>query len=450
MMQRREEKTVVQKFFGTMDWALVLALMALLAIGLVTVFSATLHYGRPEKFLITQTMAIGIGLGGMLLLAGFNYQYFRPMLPYLYGASIMVMLGVLVGGTTVRGTRGWFNLGYFLFQPVEVCKLMYILVIAGYLDARWREAKKFDTFAAGLALMGGHVMLILMQPDFGSTLTYFPVTLALMFIAGVEPLYLAGTVLLAGIATGIPLMTTFIRLQPAMLVSHPSLQYLVSATGDLGRASLILGGVTAALFIVWWFLSQLKFRISLLYPLLLSGIIIAGSFGSVVVEHALRDYQRKRLIVFLNPELDALGSGYNIIQSKIAIGSGKIVGKGLFSGTQSQLGFLPEQHTDFVFSVVGEEGGFAVAQLTILLYFLLVWRAMKIAQEARDRYGSLAATGLAVMFTFYAVINIGMVMGLMPATGLPLPFMSYGGSAMVSSLWAIGLLFSIHIRRFTH
>jgi rod shape determining protein RodA len=125
-------------------------------------------------------------------------------------------------------------------------------------------------------------------------------------------------------------------------------------------------------------------------------------------------------------------------------------GKGLFSGTQAQLGFLPEQHTDFIFSVIGEETGFLFSELTLLFYFLLVWRAMIVARESRDRYGSLVATGIAAMFAFYAVINIGMVMGISPATGLPLPLLSYGGSSMVASLWAMGILFSIHIRRFTH
>jgi rod shape determining protein RodA len=145
-----------------------------------------------------------------------------------------------------------------------------------------------------------------------------------------------------------------------------------------------------------------------------------------------------------------LGSGYNIIQSKIAIGSGRLLGKGLFAGTQSQLGFLPEQHTDFIFSVVGEEMGYAISELTLMFYFLLVWRSLIVAREARDRFGSLVATGIGTMFAFYGIINIGMVMGIMPAAGLPLPLLSYGGSSMVSSLWAIGILLSINIRRFTN
>jgi rod shape determining protein RodA len=190
--------------------------------------------------------------------------------------------------------------------------------------------------------------------------------------------------------------------------------------------------------------------IPFIYPLVLSLIIALGSVSSLGVQKTLKEYQRKRLIVFLNPEVDPLGSGYNIIQSKIAIGSGQAFGKGLFSGTQAQLGFLPEQHTDFIFSVLGEETGFIFSMLTLIFYFVLVWRALVVAKESRDRYGSLVAVGIAVMFAFYATINMGMVMGMMPATGLPLPLLSYGGSSMVSALWALGILFSIHIRRFTH
>lgn len=433
-----------------MDWVMIFTLCYLIGTGLITIYSATLHSGRPERFMVTQMAAIMIGLVGLIILMGFNYQYFRPMMPFVYIISLGLMITVLVGGSTIRGTKGWFHFGYFSFQPVEVVKLMYVLVIAAFLDNHWRDSKRFITFALGLALMGGHVLLILAQPDFGSTLSYFPVTIVLMFIAGIEPLYLAGVIIMGGIATGIPLMSTFYRLQPDMLNSHHWLHYLVSAPGNFRHASIILGSITVLIFVGWWFLWQLKIKLSWLFPLMLTLIVIAGSFSSVVVEHSMKEYQRKRLIVFLSPEIDALGAGYNIIQSKIAIGSGKVFGKGLFNGTQAQLGFLPEQHTDFIFSVHGEEAGYIFAQLTIIFYFLLIWRAMLIAQESRDRYGSLVATGLATMFAFYVCINIGMVMGLTPSTGLPLPFLSYGGSSMVSSLWGVGLLLSIHIRRFTH
>jgi rod shape determining protein RodA len=200
----------------------------------------------------------------------------------------------------------------------------------------------------------------------------------------------------------------------------------------------------------WWLLWKLRIKFSITYPIILCGVVLIGYISSVPIEKSLKDYQRKRLVVFLNPNVDPRGSGYNIIQSKIAIGSGKFIGKGFRKGTQTQLGFLPEQHTDFIFSVIGEEGGWVLAQLTLLFYFLFIWRALIIAKEARDRYGSLVATGLATMFVFYVVINVGMVMGIMPVTGIPLPLLSYGGSSIFSSLCAIGILSSIRMRRYIY
>lgn len=445
-----EEKTIVRRFLENLDWMLLAALAFLICVGMLSISSATLHFGNSGKFVFTQSAAVFMGLAGMLILIGFNYQIYRQLMYPLYAFSLLMLIAVLVGGKTVHGTKGWFDLGVFAFQPVEIAKLIFILVLAGYLDSRWRESKRIMTLVVSLVLLGGQLMLIMMQPDFGSTLAYFPVALGLLFVAGVRPVYLIGIILFGALAAGIPLLSTFLRLQPELLANSEVLRFLLSATKPGFNFMIMLVGLIVLIFVLWWLLTQLRFSIPLIYPVLLSLIIVCGAVSSVGVQKSLKDYQRKRLIVFLNPDIDPLGSAYNIIQSKIAIGSGRLVGKGLFSGTQSQLGFLPEQHTDFIFSVVGEETGFFVSELTILAYLLLVWRAMVVARESRDRYGSLVATGIATMFAFYSVINIGMVMGMMPATGLPLPFLSYGGSNMVTSLWAVGILLSIHVRRFTN
>ena len=449
-MQDAEEKSLLRKFLENLDWYLVASLLYLLGMGLIAVYSATLHYGNPAKFLFTQGIAVLIGIAGMILFSSFNYQYFRGMLFSSYVVSLILLISVLILGKSIRGTGRWLSFHYFSFQPIEITKIIFILVLAGYLDSAWRDIRKLSALAVSLMLLLGNVVLILLQPDFGSTLVYFPVTIILLFVAGVTPLYLWGVILFGSLAAGIPLMATFFKLQPELLASNRALAYFVSASHGGIHLLIVLLCVITLIFVVWWFLTNLKISIPLIYPLVLSLIIVFGSISSLAVQKTMKDYQRKRLIVFLNPDVDPLGSGYNIIQSKIAIGSGMAFGKGLFSGTQAQLGFLPEQHTDFIYSVIGEETGFVFSELTIIFYFLLVWRAMIVARESRDRYGSLVATGIAAMFAFYATINIGMVMGMMPATGLPLPLMSYGGSSMVSSLWALGILFSIHIRRFTH
>ncbi len=163
--------------------------------------------------------------------------------------------------------------------------------------------------------------------------------------------------------------------------------------------------------------------------------------------HFLKDYQKMRLTVFIDPNVDPLGSGYHIIQSKIAIGSGMLFGKGLFGGTQSQLNFLPENHTDFIFAVVGEELGFVGAALILILYFILLYRGIKIAGIARDNFGTLLATGITSMLTFHVLVNVGMTAGIMPVTGIPLPLMSYGVSALTTNLISIGILLNIYMRR---
>lgn len=175
-------------------------------------------------------------------------------------------------------------------------------------------------------------------------------------------------------------------------------------------------------------------------------------FGSVlasmpVLWHFLKDYQKMRLTVFLDPNVDPLGSGYHIIQSQIAIGSGMLFGKGLFGGTQSQLNFLPENHTDFIFAVIGEELGFIGAIFVLLLYFILLYRGIKIAGSARDSFGTLLATGITSMLAFHLLVNVGMTAGIMPVTGIPLPLMSYGVSALTTNMVSVGILLNIYMRR---
>ncbi len=180
---------------------------------------------------------------------------------------------------------------------------------------------------------------------------------------------------------------------------------------------------------------------------ILMGIFAAGIAFMPIFWHFLKDYQKMRLLVFLDPNVDPLGSGYHIIQSKIAIGSGMVLGKGLFGGTQSQLNFLPENHTDFIFAVIGEEMGFVGAFLILFLYFILLYRGLKIAGVARDNFGTLLAAGIISMLTFHILVNVGMTAGIMPVTGIPLPFMSYGVSALTTNMLSIGIMLNIYMRR---
>jgi rod shape determining protein RodA len=256
--------------------------------------------------------------------------------------------------------------------------------------------------------------------------------------------------LFGAISAGIPLAATYIKIKHPAVIKSLVGGFLYRASYDINTALIALLAAAAAIFFMWWIIHKLRFRVPFIFAVSLVTVLVLGTFSSFVVSRSLKEYQRRRLIVFVDPKIDPLGSGYNIIQSQIAVGSGRFFGKGVFAGSQSGLGFLPEQHTDFVFSVIGEETGFVGSAAFLGVYFLFIWRVLAVIRDARDRTGSLMASGIGVMFIFYFITNIAMSLGLAPVTGLPLPFVSYGGSSMASAWIAVGILESIHARRFTY
>ncbi|MDR3253496.1 MAG: rod shape-determining protein RodA [Endomicrobium sp.] len=445
-----KEKPLFQRIISNIDGGLIFAVAVLLFISFITIYSAGVNYRTSFKYISVQSIAMGIGFIAFILLTSFNYQYYKHLYKFIYVLSVGLLISVLIFGSVKRGTKGWFDFGFISFQPVEIAKVMFILVLASVLDKKEKEVRKISFLVPVFLMLAGHLLLIMIQPDFSSTLSYFPVTLVLLFTAGVEPFYLFCIIVLCFLAVGIPLVETFFNMQMQFLQNGTFITNFILSFKNGLTGIYIIAAVLLFIMGCWWFLWRLRVRIPVIYPVILCISILLGCAASVPVEKSLKDYQRKRLVVFLNPKVDPRGSGYNIIQSKIAIGSGKLTGKGFRKGTQTQLGFLPEQHTDFIFSVIGEEGGWIMAQLTLLFYCFFIWRSLVIAKEARDRYGSFIATGLAAMFTFYAVINIGMVMGMMPVTGMPLLLLSYGGSSVFSSLCAVGILCSVNIRRYTY
>ncbi len=443
-----DNQSIFTKIIKNTDVTFLVSLFYLLFMGFCAIYSAGFSGVNSSKYLTTQTAALVIGSVGMVFLASFNYQYYKHFYKFIYVCSCLLLVSVLIFGLEIKGTKGWFKFPFFSFQPVEITKIILILVLSAFIDTHWKEIKKLSVFIKTLLITFGHFAIVMLQPDFSSTLPYFPITLVLLYIAGAKVRYIFAVILYGGLAVLIPLLTTFFKLQPELLKNNKVLNFFVSAPSDWHNAAIIFGSIILIIFIIKWFLNKLRIPVGWTYLVIFLFLIFAGSFSSVVVEKSLKEYQRKRLIVFLKPEIDSRASGYNIIQSKIAIGSGQIYGKGFLKGTQTQLGFLPEQRTDFIFSVIGEEGGYIFSQLTIIFYFLFVWRALVVAKHSRDRFGSLIAAGIATMFAFSGIINMGMVMGLMPVTGLPLLLLSYGGSSMLSSMFAIGILISIHLRRF--
>jgi rod shape determining protein RodA len=252
------------------------------------------------------------------------------------------------------------------------------------------------------------------------------------------------------LAVGIPIISIYFSVQPHLLEMHPVLHFLAISAKEVRPAIELVFIATLIIFGLWWFLRRMQVRIPWQYPLFLSLIVALGVFTAQVADNFVKDHQRKRILVFLSPGFDPLGAGYNILQSEIAIGSGRFFGKGLFSGTQTQLGFLPAKHTDFIFSVIGEEMGFMWAAVILMAIGIVVWRAFAIATESQDRFGSLIAVGLGTLIGFESLVNIGMVVGLMPITGIALPFVSYGGSHMVTSMIAVGFLQSVNFRRYIY
>lgn len=444
------EDSPFERFLRHFDWVLFSTVCLLSLIGLVMVYSASLRFANPEVFIVKQFTALALGLVALFILATLNYQIFLEYPKSLFFLSISLLVLVLLVGTSYRGTRAWFALGPVAFQPSEIAKLITIILLGIWCSKSARDIRQVKNLAVPFLIVISHITLILFQPDFGSSLVYFPVLLGILFVAGARMMHLF-VILFYGIVAALVLLThTGFSLAPAFLQSHEVWNFIYKAT-RIGREFLILQlGLGGVILFVWWFSRQLRFRVPGFYFLCTFLVIAAGWSSSSLFLDSLKDYQRKRLDVLFRPSIDPAGAGYHAIQSKIAIGSGKLFGKGLFSGTQGQLGFLPEQHTDFIFSVLGEELGFVAGGLVLLLYFILLWRAIAIAGDSRDRFGALVAVGIGCMFAFYTFLNLGMVMGILPITGLPLPFLSYGGSSLFSSLAAVGILLSIHVRRYTH
>jgi rod shape determining protein RodA len=360
--------------FRDFDWMLLTLVMLISVISVLEIKSATLHtkfHGFDHK----QVEFLLLGIGLMFLISVIDYHRLLDLAPWAYGVSLVLLVAVKAVGTKVLGARRWINLGGGIhFQPSEWVKLVLILAAARYFwglvgrDLSWVDIGK--AFAMVCIPMG----LVLIQPDLGTALTYFPVLVAGLFLGGIKPRQVG--VILLGIA--------------------------------------IVGG----------------------------GAWLSGK--------RLKPYQQARLTSFINPDSDPKGAGYQIKQSLIAVGSGGLWGKGTNKGTQTQGDFLPIPYTDFIFAAFCEEHGFVGGIGILLLYLLILTRLIQNAQQASDVPGTLIVMGLVAVILFQILVNIGMVVGLMPVTGIPLPLMSYGGSSILFTFLSLGIVMNIRMRRFVN
>ena len=381
---------------------------------------------------------------GVLLMVTFaliDYRRWKGWSLPAYGAVLLLLILVLLVGNYVKGARARIGIGAVGIQPSEFGKLAVIVLLAWWFEDRGRGQNNFRTWLSAIGMTALPMFLILAQPDLGTAIVYIPIFLAISFAAGVDwrllvfPL-LAGLLMIAGILgyawsehIANSTVSFFLRFTEWRLIRIivPALLFL----------ALLLGG--------GWLLFRKRIYLSLLYGY---GIIATAYMGITGAARVLRGYQMMRLVVFLDPQIDPRGAGWHIIQSVTAVGSGGMMGKGFLQGTQSHYRYLPEQSTDFIFSILAEEMGFIGGLLVFGLFAIIIVRALYIGFTSQDRFGTYVAVGIAAMIGFHVMQNIGMAIGVMPITGIPLFFLSYGGSSLWMVMMSVGLLLSIHYRRY--
>ncbi|MEE8424790.1 MAG: rod shape-determining protein RodA [Elusimicrobiota bacterium] len=432
------------------DWVLVGTVTALVLIGTVAILSAASPLPHYDQIRQRHFMALGIGIALFFVGLGFNYQIFQDQSKTIYVLTILMMILVLVVGDVQRGQRAWLRFPYFSFQPSELARITTILVLANYLDRRGVRSKMvtvrhvLGAFAVAAPVMG----LILLEPDFSSTLSFFPMLLGMLFCAGASAAPLIAMGAFGTVTLMMPLLWALLAMHPEWTKSWVLLSYFASLKNFDLPLFLTVGGIFVAAYLIWKLTAELRMQAPAPLFIVAAAILAAGLVSGILFDHQLKGYQRDRLVAFLIPEADPKGAAYNVEQAQIAIGSGGLWGKGVFSGTQSRLGFLPERHTDFIYAVIGEEMGFLGAMSVLGLYLLLLWRIVHTARLARDRYGYLVCCGLAAIYGFHLMVNVGMCVGLVPVAGVPLPFLSYGGSSLAVTLFSMGIVANIYSRRY--
>jgi len=394
-----------------LDTPLLLAVLALVGVGLLTVYSATsvpgAHQGLWTRQLAWAAIAFGVGW----IVTSIHYRAYDALAWPIYLLALLLLVLVLLKGSSAMGAKRWLDLGPLRFQPSELAKVATVLVLARRFDQEKLDLRRFSQWFPALLIALVPFALVVKEPDLGTSLT-FPVILVVMYFWA-----------------GMPLGQLLLGLSPVFTAA------LFFLTGGLWWS----GGVVAVL------LAAVRPRL----PTLLVVLLLNGAVALAVpqVWNHMHDYQKRRIETFLNPGEDPYHAGYQIIQSRIAIGSGGFKGAGYLRGTQKALAFLPMRHTDFIFSVVGEEWGLLGTVTVVLLYALLVLRGFKLALVARSGFASLVVVGVVSGLFYHIMVNILMTIGWAPVTGLPLPLISYGGTALVANGIQIGLLQNVAIRR---
>ena len=413
-----------RSFFFNVDWAVIFVYLTLCIIGLLNIHSAVYNekyptfldfntdYGKQLLFVIA-----GITVGVIILLL--ESRFFSALAPVFYGITVVLLILVLVVGRNVGGNQAWISMGGgFRLQPSELAKLTTCLLLARYLSGTNIRVTEPKSFAIALAIIGFPMLLIMLQPDAGSTLV-FSSLIFVLYREGISPYFL----ILEGL-----FITLFV-----LTLKVNNLAYIMGAL------------VLIALIII-----LLSRRNRKVMPVMLMGLALCIAFVfsvKFIYTHVLKPHQKVRIDIVLGITSDIKGKGYNVNQSKIAIGSGKFWGRGYMQGTQTKYSFVPEQGTDFIFCTVGEEWGFVGASVVLGLYLFLVLRIIRMAERQRSPFTRIYAYGIASVIFFHVVINVGMTIGIVPSIGIPLPLISYGGSSLLSFTIMIFILLKLDSNR---
>lgn len=399
------------------DRPLMVVAILLAFVGIAFVFSATANPVMEAKqgLYLKQFIWLGIALAAAAVAAALPYRVYEGKLSYLlFGVGVVLLVLTLFVGHVGLGAQRWLGWGQLKFQPSELAKVVTVLVLATILSDRKTDLTQIRSLFKPCLLAAIPFALVLKQPDLGTSVAFLMIVITMLFWAGLPPLYL------------------FLLVTP-----------LINVALSFFLPVWILFAAILALVLY-------RSRLRLMPILIVVAINLMVGIVTPQVWNHLEPYQRQRVTTFLDPNGDPYGAGYQIIQSKIAIGSGQMWGKGFMNGTQKGLAFLPEQHTDFIFSVWAEEHGFAGSLLLLALYFWLIASGVDIAGNARDRFGHFLAVGVTAMLFWQVTVNIGMVTGVLPVVGVTLPLMSYGGSSLLSVFLGLGLLLNVAMRRFVN
>ena len=410
--------TTRNNIVGKIDWWLLLMYLALVIIGVSTIYAAAYNENHPNIFDMSQhygkqALFLGVSVFMGLIIMLIDAKFFNTFAYVIYGLSILTLFYVLVAGSTIAGSKSWIQIGGFSFQPSEFAKFGTALAVAHYLGGINTDFSKLKTQMIAYAMVLFPMMLVLMQGDTGSSLVF------LVFILVFYREGMSGNILLIGLAAVVLFLLTL----------YFSKWYVM-----IGLAVLFI--------ILMFFIERSKKNIWKMIAVFAVSAMFVFSVDFFFYE-VLKQHQRNRINIILGIEKDTRGVGYNLHQSKIAIGSGGFSGKGYMQGTMTKYNFVPEQHTDFIFCTIGEEFGFFGSFLLLSLYLTFLIRLILLAERQRSPFSRIYGYAIASIIFFHLMVNIGMTIGLMPVIGIPLPFLSYGGS----SLLMFSLMFFVFLKQ---